>query len=346
MDLNRVAANIMNPHATASDRAIEAYLTQRDTSAQVGARHHVVPRFYLQRFALNDQVAVRDTQDEQWRISSTRDLAIRNFYTFHHVDGYLDDSFEHMLSQIEGAAHRLLNERLNAFAKQRHFTPEEREVIDCFVAFQMVRGPEQRRIVELTADAYGKLLSEGRVPRDELEETEFVPHQNEHLRTLGIRSSRLKEELARRPTSIVTTAKPGFITCDEPVLLVGKGMVGGRRGRLVGVRGLANAPGVILPLDPRTLLMYGPPGSDFLPHERVEGHETDELVEDVEQIVAHKAYRWIIAHPSNTRARQLRVPGSRPVLTVTDGWGTELIPGLQATRRSLRSKYPLDPVKE
>lgn len=341
MDLHRFAANIMNPLAPASSRAVEAYFAQRDSSAQVGARHHVVPRFYLQRFAQNDQVAVRDTQRDQWRTSSTRDIAIRDFYTFRHVDGHLDDSIEHMLSKIEGAASRLLNERLNAFAKQRHFTLEERLVLDCYVSFQMVRGPERRRIVELTTDVYGKLMSEGRMPRDELEEMEFISHQNEHIQMLGILSERLSLELARRPTCIVTMPEPGFITCDEPVLLAGQETVGRRKGRLVGVRGLENAPGVILPLDPSTLLLYGPPESHLPHHEKVDGRDATELVEDIEQIVASRAYRWIIAHPDNLRARQIRVPKSRPLVTVTDGWGTERIPGLQATRRDLRGRYPL-----
>lgn len=345
MDLNRVAANIANPHATVSDRAVEAYLAQRDSSAQVGARHHVVPRFYLQRFALNEQVAVLDTQDERWSIRATRDLAIRDFYTFHHVDGHLDDSLEHMLSKLEGATSRLLNDRLNAFAKQRHFSPEDRSVLDSFVAFQMVRGPEQRRSVELIADVYGKLMSEGRVPRDELEELEFVPHQNEHLRILGSLSERMAGELARRSTCIVTTAGPGFITCDEPVLLVDEVSVGKRKGRLVGVRGLADAPAVILPLDPRTLLVYGEPGSDLPSHLRVDGRDARDLIEDVEQIVASKAYRWVIAHPSNTRVKRIRVPAPRPILTVTDGSGAERVPGFQATHRNLRSRYPVDPSK-
>ncbi|WP_454860833.1 DUF4238 domain-containing protein [Promicromonospora soli] len=180
---------------------------------------------------------------------------------------------------------------------------------------------------------------------DELEELEFVPHQNEHLRILGSLSERMTVELARRSTCIVTTAEPGFITCDEPVLLADEVSVGKRKGRLVGVRGLADAPAVIFPLDPKTLLVYGQPGSDLPSHLRVDGRDARDLIEDVEQIVASNAYRWIIAHPSNTRAKRIRVPAPRPILTVTDGSGAERIPGFQATHRNLRSKYPVDPSK-
>lgn len=339
MDADRFAKSLMNPRATPSERAIRTYFAQLPRGAHVGARHHIVPRFYLRRFAIKDQVLVRDTTTGITTTRSTGDLAVKDFYTSYHVDGFLDGSIEHLLSHVERAMAQLLNDRLHAFAKPVHFTSEHRAVLDMFVSFQMVRGARNRRIVELIADASAKMMAEGELSPQELEGIEAVPHQNEHLRMIGGLASRLNDELAVRPTCLVTIPEPRLITCDEPVLLVTEG----RGGRLIPVQGLENAEGVLMPLDPKTLLFYGQRGTELPPRVAASGSDATELVEDIDELVAANAYRWIIAPPSNRTLERLKVAQPAPLLAVTDGNGRNRIPGLQSTRRSLRSPYQLDP---
>ena len=81
----------------------------------VGARHHRVPRFYLERFANERlQIATVDRRTGARRTASIRETAAeKDFYTAINTEGAKDGKSEHLLSHIEGNAARAIKNILD-----------------------------------------------------------------------------------------------------------------------------------------------------------------------------------------------------------------------------------------
>jgi hypothetical protein len=86
-----------------------------DPDASVGARHHRVPRFYLERFANERmQIATVDRRTRARRTAAIRETAAeKDFYTAISTEGAKDGKTEHLLSHIEGNAARAIKNILN-----------------------------------------------------------------------------------------------------------------------------------------------------------------------------------------------------------------------------------------
>ena len=86
-----------------------------DPDASVGARHHRVPRFYLERFANERmQIATVDRRTRARRTAAIRETAAeKDFYTAINTEGAKDGKTEHLLSHIEGNAARAIKNILN-----------------------------------------------------------------------------------------------------------------------------------------------------------------------------------------------------------------------------------------
>jgi hypothetical protein len=76
-----------------------------DPDASVGARHHRVPRFYLERFANERmQITTVDRRTRARRTAAIRETAAeKDFYTAINIEGEKDGKSEHLLSHIEGS---------------------------------------------------------------------------------------------------------------------------------------------------------------------------------------------------------------------------------------------------
>lgn len=81
-----------------------------DPDASVGARHHRVPRFYLERFANERlQITTVDRRTGERRTAAIRETAAeKDFYTAINTDGEKDGKSEHLLTHIEGNAARAI----------------------------------------------------------------------------------------------------------------------------------------------------------------------------------------------------------------------------------------------
>ena len=147
-----------------------AWLSGLDRTAKVGAKHHIIPRFLLKRWADDaSRVQVYSRADGKFTSRAVGDVAVRDFYTFIAVDQTSDSTYEELLAKIEKQAAEVITWVLNPL--RRHcsaLTPEQRCELDLFVAFQLVRGPRSRREIEQLADYYGKTMSEGVVSDQEL----------------------------------------------------------------------------------------------------------------------------------------------------------------------------------
>ncbi|HJQ00353.1 MAG TPA: DUF4238 domain-containing protein [Jatrophihabitans sp.] len=134
----------------------------------VGSRHHTVPRFLLEPFSSNGQVAVHELVTDKRYVGSIKDLAITDFYTVvvdvpgegggpaHAYDGRI----ETILANMEGTAARAIREfRLTPAA----ITADMRAALAQFASFQYVRGTRSRAEFEVLIE-YGLKLTHSAVP--------------------------------------------------------------------------------------------------------------------------------------------------------------------------------------
>lgn len=217
--------DLFQPHlsAQAADRRAQDWLDNIDPRAGVGARHHIVPRFLLARFASAEgQVRVRGRADGKASLRSISDLAVRDFYTAVTKNAELDARLESLLSAVEGKVAEILRHHIdcNVFARARAFTPEERAILDAFVGMQAVRGLRTRRSFEVLTGYTAKLLNHDKVSEADLRHIDFVPHPNEHLEMFGTLAERAEITLRQRSATMVKLDKPLLIIGDEPVLRV------------------------------------------------------------------------------------------------------------------------------
>ena len=327
----------------------------------VGHRHHLVPRFILQRFANDrDQVWVRDRATGHGSLRNIRDLAIKDFYTFIDKAGELDSSYESMFGVVEGVAADVLRSHMDqrALVRARPFDQLERMAIDSLVAMQAVRGHEHRRVGEVLADYFVKLTHQHELSEEDLTELFFVPHQNEHLKIAIRLAPRIHRHLERRACFLVTLDRPLLITCDEPILLhhdeerdqftqaqlndiprgvVAKGVAPEDLIRITGpnATGLAEAQAVVMPVSPRHAIVYDEPGTAGpAPHRELADADADTLAAYVVEYCIENSYAWLAAHPDHRGIQKLRLPRRRPPLIVIDG-GTPMSRQLQRDERRM-----------
>lgn len=327
--------DLLQPYASdrEADRGAREWLDNLNHQAAVGARHHIVPRFLLARFASAEgRIRVRNRSDGKASIRSIGDMAQRDFYTTITKDAELGSSLESILSTVEGGAAEILRQRLDfrGFMRPRAFTAEERAILDAFVAFQAVRGMRMRRSIEIIAD-YGIKLLHQEITEEDIRALDFVPHPNDHLRMIGHIAERTEEALKTRSASLIRLGKPLLIIGDEPVLTVNEGDESGHRDRtrpdmassefvlLEGGRGFAYAESIMLPLTPSTVLAYGPPHHNGLPAEiHLTGAEAESFAEEVNQLILESAIEWVAASPGHPAFTSLAMPPPQPLLTVHD----------------------------
>jgi hypothetical protein len=336
-----------------------AWLAKIDPAEKVGARHHTVPRFYLSRFAdRHGQLVVRDRSTGESSIRNTLDMGIKDFYTFVHVDGHLDSSLEQMLQVIEDRAALVISKLMGAFTKPQSLSSVERVWLDTFVAYQFIRGSRVRRSIELMADYALKLTHQAELSSEQIEHYEFVPHQNEHMRMFDKLADHALECLADRPISVLTLDRPLFFTGDEPVVMskpdgyraptpeelasyprVAEGSAIDAKDLIVTQghtgAGLATADEVLLPISPRSVLVYGRrrdcEGGTWY---RVASDAAAAAAAEVNELILENSVDWVAAHPGHPTIRTMNVPTPSPIVTIIDG-GTVM--GRQA-RKSVRRR--------
>ncbi|MDK1342052.1 DUF4238 domain-containing protein [Streptomyces sp. 378] len=207
-------------------------LENADPTHQVGARHHIVPAFYLRRFANSqNQLWVRDRRSPMPGLRKESDLAIRDFYTFQDLHGDPDGRMEQVLQKIEDRAASALRRVTSAVTWGRPIRPEDKTDLCVFTAFQYVRGLRKRREIELMSDFYVRVMQlndpvgagrrEAATYREMLRDfrtLEVTSHPNEHVSLLGELAEPLSNHLLHRPLIVVELTNGALITCDEPVV--------------------------------------------------------------------------------------------------------------------------------
>jgi hypothetical protein len=302
-------------------------LRQDRRQQSISSRHHLVPQFYLRRFADEHGrlAAIRRGTGASHVASIEKVAAEVGFYTYVDLEGEESGAIEEMFGQFEShfapAIDRVLADPKAMPAAEDH------ALILSFISFQVGRGRWHRQQYNALVDFGMKLTleMESRDPEDARarlrevmgrepdegdlaawlemlerpDDFEFEPHPNESLKVaLDVSSKLFEEALAPRHWVITRFKEPELITSDEPVARWNRPRP---EDAFVG-RGLGNSDEVRLPLDRHhvlTLALEEPPAN--LNYLGVgEPFTTDQI-----RLTAASAHEWVFAHPQHPRLKEI-----------------------------------------
>jgi hypothetical protein len=189
----------------------------------------------------------------------------------------------------------------------------------------------------------------GRYSAADLGEMVFVPHSNLHLQMIGQLGESITGALSARSISVVEIDHPGFVLCDEPLMVDPDevdvrhhsdcrsiGEADGaedraerrRRARarrepgdlfhLANVRGpgLLHATEIVLPLDPCRVLVFGPIGPPSPSLARFSGSEAREIAAEQRRWATNAAYAELYASPGTVGLDELVLGAEQPMYEV------------------------------
>ncbi|HZL17520.1 MAG TPA: DUF4238 domain-containing protein [Polyangia bacterium] len=293
-------------------------------------RHHTLPQFYMERFAVDGRVDVVDRDDPAkfFNAKPRNVLREKHFYSVETDDGR-DASLEKMFAtQVEGPA---------AAAFKRVFddgysldAPGRRAAISLFLAFQCVRGPGTRRDLVQQHETAAKAIAEFATPEslrshlekrgetitdEQMADVAKYAHLGQyelmaeraaelHLDILVKHALEMVPFIARRTWVVLEFGAPLLLTSDEPV-----GYVGQDIDEPGDAQGVAGSPQLVFPIDPcRALLMIRPD----MPAESGRIMADRRSADVVNRHVAFNATRSLVRRPGTDPLAGLTVPTKAP----------------------------------
>src|SRR6476660_533312 len=249
-------------------------------------RHHVVPRFHLKSFADERGMLTRVVLPGKKRhLISINDATVeKDFYLVEDESGRQHDDVEKLLGMVEESAARAISQLLDGSLWP--VTPEGREAIATWAAFQYLRTSTSRKLGNELADAVFKMQiamggkvqiraalrqRNGREPTDSevddawgeyrnFEAYRVEPHPNHHIKTMLDHLPRAVPSFYDRGWALLRFRRRALVTSDNPVVLI----PADDHPTILGV-GLQNAGAILVPLARRAgLLMARRGGSDVI----------------------------------------------------------------------------------
>jgi hypothetical protein len=290
-------------------------------------RHHLVPKFYLQRFADSTGQLLRVPlgDDVPHRISITNATVHRDFYTVDRA-GFKNDAFESSLASIESTAAVAFGRLIDGLVWP--ISNQDRYDISVFIALQHLRtsavrqaGDEIYRAIsklEVGTFATGQLRDRLGLSADtdehvtesiraELMSTAdtFAVDSRQHLKLIAnLLEGFTRLVYFRRPWILVQWQRKTLATSDTPVVLVPSELDRQeRRGPAFGT-----ADELLLPLSRRASLSIGALGAEVADY-RTAGNAL--LSTMINRSVALTARRAIFHHPDDQPLAGLTIPPAR-----------------------------------
>ncbi len=291
-------------------------------------RHHLLPRWYLKRFATGkDILGVLDLGAQKRYLASVRKAGAEVGFYDVEVDGVPRDAVEQLLGRVEapasGATMKLTN------GGPTSLSTKERTAVALFIATQFLRGANRRDFADAITDAIAKAHLVGasdsalrddykRVASEDFSEEEFLAWRdfirdtdNYRVREKGAVPQLIVEHAPPYAAflsleyswTVVRFPLPVLVTCDVPVALWRPP----GDAPWMGV-GMATAHEVRVPLDPSHVLI--------LRSKRASGQARPEglyvgagdVYGAVVKGVLGWAYRWVFMHPTNPLFETLEIP--------------------------------------
>lgn len=184
-------------------------------------RAHVVPRFLLKRFAVDELITVHSLGDGEERTVSIDDAAIRKrFYRRARPDGSTIDDVEYSLAQLETVIAPTLGGVEDSWPLERETKCELAE----FIAFQAVRSPRWRQWhQEFTRQA---MADRRRDPHHQMESGLWLPLSQHDINKVESHllsdTQRLKRmmDLANKLITVFASMRWDLLCFDEDCLIV------------------------------------------------------------------------------------------------------------------------------
>lgn len=292
-------------------------------------RHHVVPEFYLRRFANEKEritVVRRGARPHTTHVRNAGVVGKFNIVT--DPGGNPSLVVEKMFADFEGLAKPIIEQ----IAATGHIPMHEpRSLVAQYMALQYTRTPEWRDIANIEAEIHAKTLMSahtdaslrkmlramhGREPteeefaaaqyaRDNIDEFTIEESNNDFFRA-AIRLATddvMPHFLHEMHWHLVQADDPVFITSDHPIVFH----------RAPGIPvGIVTAPIIYFPIDPyRTIMLVAEKRWDSPLLE-----PRPAAIRDINQLIADNFYEWIAYHPAHTAPLHgLEVPDDSPLMS-------------------------------
>jgi hypothetical protein len=322
-------------------------------------RHHLLPRFYLLRFANEtSQVALVDRVTGERRVTHIDNVTVeRDYYAFETTDGSISFELEKLLGQLEGDGAAALRRVVSGFVDP---SPSDRSAVAALIAFQAVRGRKTKRFYELLGDSLAKfqlaqltdqeiqdrLVAGGKpATADDVKamaawvrdptKYDVVPSPEGYIQQLINIAAELFVVLRGMAIHVVSFELPSLLTSDNPIAPYAK-----NPDPLRGV-GIATADEIWFPVDRRHLILLTPHLE--IPESVRPGSAA--FAAGVNFSVATEAYEWIVMHPDDDHLGSLQgfELGPRPLaemVSSADLAGFEQLGKPPKRRSPYRRKHP------
>jgi hypothetical protein len=296
-------------------------------------RHHTVPKFYLERFAVDGSVELVRRDDLTTSFPRTIEQALtENYFYSIEVEEGRDPLGETMLAdQVEAPAAEAIR---RMFDQGRPLVaPGPRAAISIFLAFQYLRGPGTRHaLVEQHKGTIAKMASmttpamvmegarergEDMTEEDAADIAEFATsgdytleierQSNLHLGIAFPAVFEIVRFFERRHWRVLEFDEPCLITSDEPVALVGDPHRPGGGGGLPYVRE------IVVPIDPRRALVMVRPDLGAEDRRHWAGPAQAKIINEH---VAFSAHRFIVRTPGTNPLAGIKLPEKAPPVFV------------------------------
>ncbi|WP_080599091.1 DUF4238 domain-containing protein [Sorangium cellulosum] len=284
----------------------------------VPRRHHLVPRFFLKRFAKSDKIAMvnRDAPQQVPHTVTTKNAAIESgFYTIIDKNGQPSAVIENYLSDLEAnaaaAIHRM--DTCDGFPP----TWNDRESVSRFLAFQTVRGSNMRASLQQLFSHGAQMAiddAESDSAREQLRVELGQLSQNfirlRHMQIMIKNANDFARFFLGRTWRIVDFGRSCLLTSDVPLAPAN---------RTDGPVGIDNAEWLLFPLDPvRALVLGKNDGAETI----VAGNQ--ETADYINHYVAAQAHRWIYHRPQQSPLDRMELPPREPAIISRAGEGERL----------------------
>lgn len=293
--------------------------------SQVNARHHYIPKMYLEGFTEEGKISVWSRKDGRvWSTVPSQAANIKGFYTFRDQEGHESDELEKLLAQVEYTTSIILSHVKTLFPPT--FTGERKSDFALYLAFQYLRTPEQRKRAETMADIAAKMSTMAEINNrgdNSKEAQDFLadPHSvtfvegKENILKRQLKSLPLIHEvLLNKRWDVFMFEDKSLITSDSPILLKPHPDMPS----FYGV-GLANAHEIWFPLSSSRLLVMS--RQDYRSEGVWQGNK--EKADRVNRILIEHSYTEAFGPKSLINQYQGTGLGNRPTFEVDAGFMQE-----------------------
>lgn len=312
-------------------REVDARAAAMSANGKEPRRHHLVPRFYLERWSESGKLRMTDLDAKRTFTRAPSNAARQTDFYRAESSEFSDVGspirWEVFLGMMEERAAGIMRALVDDDMQVAELAPDDFLDLASFIALQMTRGVSFRRNmqwIELQefavhyerggVEAMRRLLrkngaddSGDAAERAEAELLAFLadPTKLPMTNWLKIRNS---EDMSRRATQeiaarqfVVYRGPAKLVTSDEPVVALDVEL-----GSETGDFGLMNTPVLAYPLAPNAVLAMFRPGFPVLMSPSASLTTADML--DLSQAVLGNAYRYGFERPSMSLTSKLYVP--------------------------------------